>query len=95
MLEVSLIPSLDPLWFIVRRTDTNSLSPRAAHYFAALFLLGNIVRYEPELIAQIASTNSKWSWFLRGFVAAADRFYSNLMLNWIHNSVQFFGSSFI
>jgi YaaC-like Protein len=89
LLETNLISS-DPTWFLVRKSDPELFWPRPAYYFAALFILGSIVRYQPELMYQITSTHSKWGWFFRRFIAAAERFYPHLMFNWIHNAIYFF-----
>ena len=91
ILEVNLIQTVQPKWFIVRQTNPDLAWPRPAYYFAALFILGNIVRYQPELMYQVTSTHSKWDWFFRRFMVAAERFFPHLMFNWIHKTVYFFG----
>jgi YaaC-like Protein len=90
LLEPNLIFGGNPIWFVVKQTQPAVVWSRPAYYFAALFILGNVVRYEPELMYQITSTHSKWAWFLRRFVANAERFYPQLLFNWIHNKVYFF-----
>ncbi len=90
MLEINLIPSMEPTWFLIRRTDPNLVWGRAAYYIAALFILSSVIRYQPELMLRVTSTNSKWNWFLRRFVDRAERFYPHLMFNWIMGQVYFF-----
>ena len=90
-LEINLIPSQDPLWFIVRQTPSDFLWNRPAYYLVALFILSSIVRYQPELMFQVTSQYSKWGWFLQRFISSAERFYPHFMYNWIQNTVFFFG----
>jgi len=93
MLETRLIFSdSNPTWAILRQTNSDLVWPRAAYYFAALFILSSIVRYQPELIYQINSANTKSNWLLLRFMATAERFYPHLMLNWIHKTNYFFRS---
>jgi hypothetical protein len=91
LLEANLVPSAEPKWFIVRRDDPDLVWPRPAYYFAALFILSSIVRYQPELMVETVATNSKWVWLLRRFMSSAERFYPQLMFNWINDRVYFFG----
>lgn len=91
MLEIDLVRRSDPIWFAVRNEHTDFVWPRAAYYFAALFILGNIVRYQPELMYPVISGHSKWAWMLRRFIVNTERFYPNLLFNWIHNVIYFFG----
>ena len=91
LLEVNLIPSQHPTWYIIRQTDQNLVWPRPAYYFAGLFILSNIVRYQPESMVDAMAANSKWVWLLRRFLSSAERFYPHLMLNWLNNRVYFFG----
>lgn len=90
MLEINLIPSMEPTWFIIRRTNPDLTWCRPAYYFAALFVLSSVVRYQPELMFQVTSTNSKWNWFLRRFIDRAERFYPHLMFSWTMDQVYFF-----
>jgi hypothetical protein len=91
ILEVNLMPINEPTWFVVRVCDPNIVWPRPAYYLAASFILGNVVRYQPEVMYRITANHSKWGWLLRRFMVAAERFYPNLMLNWIHGTTYFFG----
>lgn len=90
MLEINLIPRMEQTWFVIRRTNPDLAWSRPAYYFAALFILGSVVRYQPELMLELTSTNSKWNWFLRRLIDRAERFYPNLMFNWITDQVYFF-----
>lgn len=91
MLDIDLIYRMEPIWFAVRHENLDLVWPRPAYYFAALFILGNIVRYEPELMFRVTSAHSKWAWMLQRFISAAERFYPNLMLNRVYDTVVFFG----
>jgi len=90
MLETNLISSMEPTWFLIRCTNAYLTWFRSAYYLAALFILSSVVRYQPELMLQVTSTNSKWNWLLRRFIDRAERFYPHLMFNWIMNQVYFF-----
>jgi len=91
LLEVNLIWSDIPMWFTIRRTNSGLVWPRPAYYLAALFILSSLVRYEPDLLFEEISQNSKWVWFFKRFLEKAERFFPHLMFNWIHNGVHFFG----
>ena len=75
MLEIDLIRKSKPVWFAVQHDDHGLVWPTGAYYFAAPFILGNVVRYEPEMMYRVTSGHSKWTWLLRRFVMAAERFY--------------------
>lgn len=82
-----LLPSLiwreDPMWYLIIETNSSMMLPRSAYYFIAIFILGSIVRYEPELILKITDPDSELSWFIGRFIKTAERFFPQLMLNWI------------
>jgi hypothetical protein len=54
-LESSSVLADNPTWYIVRHTNPDLVWPRPAYYFAALFILGSIVRYQPELMYDATS----------------------------------------
>ncbi len=70
-------------WYLVRQTDPNLVFPRPAYYFVTLFILGSIVRYEPELILDTVDPNSLSGWLFGRVVQAAERFFPQLMLSWL------------
>lgn len=72
-------------WYLVRQTDPTLVLPRPAYYFVALFILGSIVRYEPELMLQATDQNSLTGWLLKRIVQRAERFFPQLILSWLRN----------
>lgn len=89
-LEADLIHRMDPIWHVIRQTDPTKVLPRAAYYFIALFILASIVRYQPELMLRLAASNSQWSWLLNRLMSAAERFFPQLMLIWLHQGPLYF-----
>lgn len=54
---------LDAPWYIYRKDHSIPQWPRAAYYFAAIFILGSVARYEPELLLGqngIHATDTGW-----------------------------------
>jgi hypothetical protein len=45
-----------------------------------MFILGSIVRYQPELILPVSGSDSETGWLLRRFLSQAERFYPQLKL---------------
>jgi len=70
-------------WYLVRQTDPNLVLPRPAYYFVTLFILGSIVRYEPELMLDTVDPNSLTGWLIKRVVQVAERFFPQLMLSWL------------
>lgn len=54
---------------------------REAAYLGAMFILGSIVRYDPESLLKAAEPDAEVAWFLESFLKAAERFYPQLMLS--------------
>jgi hypothetical protein len=77
-------------WYLVRRTDPDFVLPRPAYYFIALFILGSIVRYEPELMLPTVNPESLSGWLLKRVVQAAERFFPQLMLSWVEHRPLYF-----
>jgi YaaC-like protein len=90
-LEVNLIPTSRPTWHLLRQQSGHTL-PRPAYYFCALFILGSIVRYEPESLMTLTAQPSSVAWLLDRLLKTAERFYPNLMLNWAMKKPWFFGA---
>lgn len=67
-------------WFAVPIVDSVPLLPRAGYYFVAMFILGSIVRYQPELILPVSGSESENGWLLRRFISQAERFFPQLKL---------------
>lgn len=89
-LDRSLIWQDTPDWFLVRQTDPDLVFPRLAYYFIVVFILGSIVRYEPELLIEMADPKSRSGWFFNKVVQAAERFYPQLLLSWFHRHPYYF-----
>ncbi len=89
-LEHDLCRRQRPTWYLVRETDQDLVLPRAAYYFVALFVLGSVVRYEAELLVDVADLDSELGWLLRRVVAASERFYPQLMLGWLRSEPVYF-----
>ncbi len=79
-------------WYLVRQTDPDLVFPRTAYYFIALFILGSIVRYEPELMLDTINPNSLSGWLFKRVVQAAERFFPQLMLSWLVDEPLYFKS---
>lgn len=91
VLQLNLVLMSDqPSWHITKITRTDIVWPRPSYYTAALFILGSIVRYNPEILLKVSA--SKWSWLLERFMIKAERFYPNLMWNWLSGHTVFFGT---
>lgn len=86
-LSMRLLPSLrsgmDPTWYTYRALDPALKLPRSTYYFVAMFILGSAVRYKPELVVEVSSSDSELGWLLRRFLSDADRFFPQLLL-WDH-----------
>lgn len=89
-LEPDLIFRDEATWYLVRQTDSELTFPRPAYYFIALFILGSVVRYEPELMLDVVNPDSHLGWLLERIVRAAERFFPQLMLSWLHNNIMYF-----
>ena len=90
-LELNLVPTSRPTWHLFRQHGGQVL-PRSAYYFCALFILGSIVRYEPENLIALMAEPSSVAWLLDRLLKTAERFYPNLMLNWAMKKPWFFGA---
>ena len=77
-------------WHLVRETDPDLIFPRPAYYFIALFILGSIVRYEPELMLDTVNPDSLSGWLFKRVVQSAERFFPQLMLSWLTGSSLYF-----
>jgi len=64
--------------------------PRPAYYFLATYILGNVVRYAPELLADLTDPDSHLGWTIQRFLNTAERFYPQLMFHWAFTTKVFF-----
>ncbi|MEM7412932.1 MAG: YaaC family protein [Myxococcota bacterium] len=91
-LETSLTWLNAPIWWLIRHPVSKLELPRIAYYFVALFILGSVVRYEPEMMIEAASPDDELNWFLQRFLAAADRHVPQLLVSRLRGHNVFFPS---
>jgi hypothetical protein len=89
-LEPSAFLQEVPRWYMVRQPDPELVFPRPAYYFVALFILGSVVRYEPEMMLDTVVPGSLSGWFLKRVVQSAERFFPQLMLSWLEDTTLYF-----
>ncbi len=77
----------------MRQTDPSLVFPRPAYYFVTLFILGSVVRYEPELMLDTVDPNSLSGWLLKRVIQGAERFFPQLMLSWLMDSDLYYKSA--
>jgi hypothetical protein len=68
-------------WLVPRVVPDRSLLPREAYYFLASFILGSVVRYEPEHLWHDATPGTDLHWIIRRYLSASVRYFPNLLLN--------------
>jgi hypothetical protein len=78
----------DPVWFDYVRDRIPGHLHRMGSYLAALFVLSNVSRYEPELLDSI-QRGSELGFFIETFLDAAERFLPQLMLELIEGPIYF------
>lgn len=89
-LESDLISRDTALWYLIRQVTPDPILPRPSYYFISLFILSNIVRYQPELMMEVTNPDSQLGWLLIRLLKAAERFYPQLMLGWLYNHPVYF-----
>lgn len=89
-LETDLISCDTPIWYLIRQVTSDPTLPRPAYYFISLFILSNIVRYQPELMLEISNPDSQLGWLLIRLLKVAERFYPQLMLSWLYDHPVYF-----
>jgi hypothetical protein len=77
-------------WYLVREVDNHITLSRASYYFIAVFILGSIVRYEPELMLEVSKLDSELGWFIDRFLNKAERFFPQLKISEINNKTIYF-----
>jgi len=73
--------SMINLWFLIREVEKKILFSRASYYYIAIFILGSIVRYEPELMLKVSQLDSELGWFVNRFIQKAERYFPQLKLS--------------
>jgi hypothetical protein len=71
---------MDSPWYIIRNVENAPDLSRASYYYIAVFILGSIVRYEPDLILELSQMNSETGWFIERFLQKAERFFPQLKM---------------
>jgi hypothetical protein len=89
-LEPSGFLQEESTWYLIRQPDPDLVFPRPAYYFVALFILGSVVRYEPEMMLDTVVPGSLSGWFLKRVVQSAERFFPQLMLSWLEGTTLYF-----
>lgn len=79
-----------PVWYALRRVDPKFALPRDGYYFVALFILSNVVRYEPELLSDLLNSESDLGWLFERLLGMAERYYPQLLLHWVVQQPAFF-----
>jgi hypothetical protein len=69
------------LWWALRATEIPLQLDRIGYYHVVAYILGSVVRYEPELILSVSSSDSGLGWLLQRFLQRAARFYPQLMVS--------------
>lgn len=70
----------ETIWYDHVCTRASGNLDRRAVYLAALFILSNVTRYEPELLSNAQDTANELGFFINGFLDAAERFFPQLVL---------------
>jgi len=86
----SLVFSSRPDWYALRHEKDHSSLPRAGYYFVAVFILGSIARYRPELIQKALAPGTELEWFINRFMWKAERFFPQLMFSWLYKGQTYF-----
>jgi hypothetical protein len=81
------------IWHKFRQNNDALKLPRLAYYYIAVFILGSVVRYEPELILIASTPDSQLGWFLKRFLTLAERFFPQLKLMDFYKSQVYFSGS--
>lgn len=81
----------DARWYCLRHDDNVPQLPRLSYYFAACYLLSNVVRYEPAIISRLDPDASELGWLLREFLQQADRYFPQLLLSIGRKHPMYFG----
>jgi len=72
--------SFDSPWYLIRNLDSSISFSRVSYYYIAIFILGSIVGYEPELMLESNRLDSEMGWFLDKFLKKAERFFPQLKI---------------
>ena len=77
------------LWFDHVSRPNVALLQRPLAYLAALFILSNVVRYEPHLLADVTKEPTSEGFVVSSFLDAAERFFPQLILRHFGGPIYF------
>nr|WP_244245612.1 YaaC family protein [Leptospira kemamanensis] len=72
------------VWYLYDESKQKAF-PRIAYYHMAMFILSNIVRYEPESLQKIIIEKDDIYWILNRLLKLTDRYFPQLILFEIFN----------
>lgn len=75
-----LFRRVDPVWYIYREGSSTFKANRASYYYICMFILGSIVRYEPNFILPLLSKEVELAWLMDRFIRSGERFFPQLKL---------------
>ncbi len=79
-----------PLWYDDRADLGTPTMPRLAACVAALFILSNHCRYEPEPLDAASREPSDVAYFLDTFLDSAERYIPQMLLDFVYGNKTFF-----
>lgn len=78
------------VWFDHLVRGGIALLPRLASYMVAMFILSNVVRYEPDYLEESAVHGTDLGFFLGSFLENAERFFPQLLLELMEDRAVYF-----
>jgi hypothetical protein len=78
------------VWFAARRDGAFPILPRPATYLAGLFILSNVVRYEPEFLEPAIGVPTDVGYALETFLDNAERFVPQLVIEMLTGGAFYF-----
>ena len=83
-----LWPRNNPIWFDQVNNSETKLLPRVAPYLAGLFILSNVSRYEPEILAPTVSPTNL-SYLIESFLDCSERSIPLLVIELLEGPTYF------
>jgi hypothetical protein len=78
------------IWWELPRSNVYMHLDRIGYYHVAAFILGSVVRYQPELLLGASNPDSGVGWLLKRFLQRAERFYPQLHLSYGAAGIQLY-----
>lgn len=72
-------------WYVIAQEANEPNLPREMYFFVAAFILGSVVRYEPEQLMGMSGLESLEGWAIKKFVQVSERYFPQLVLNRIYS----------